>query len=426
MQTLKRTTKGAMFNPTKKTQTPFLIISSIIISIIILSTQAFAAVDLRPEQLDFNGVLLGSEAQKTIKITTDTDSTLYAELTLSENLKEMIEIEPIKTLALKKDIPLDITIKAKGTKLGLTEGSIDIYLKSEGNSISSTSDNFIRVPVTISVSSQGIRAIEITGSAVSKAETGGVADLKISTENQGAVETELLIITTIDGISTQKFLAKTSALETKDFDYPLKTENTAPGNHELNIIIKDRDAAIYDRTLTLEVTEQNMIPARGDIIDILTPRQAIVGTQTETKTAFKNEGEKPMMVTIKTDISIDGSVIKHGEETIFTPAGKTAISTTGFTPDKAGTYTVKAQAYFNGVVTDVTERNFDTINPDEAVALSGNLWLAAVLVAVILFIFSYKKRFHDSKKGAQHLEESMTPETITQYVPPTQLKKRRK
>lgn len=384
------------------------VIKEVIASVLLClyAPMVLGAIDIAPEQLHFDAVLLGSSAQKTITITTDSDDLLWVEPSVSGDASNSVLVLANTPLAIKKDIPLQIVIMAEGKALGLTEGNLDIYFSKPHATLTSASDTFVQIPLAVSVVSQGKRQLFVKDSSVSNTEVSGVATFSITFENAGSVDIEPSIIITIDQSSAQHFIAKISALDSRTLQYPLLTTNLAIGMHEANIVVKDNAITILDRSVSFLVEPPNSYTKQGDIVDVIVP-QPTMGNEVTGGVVFKNSGQEPLMVTIKTDVTKDKSVISHSEETYFIPSAQTQMAPVHFTPKTDGTYQISSQAFFAGTVTDVTQRTLE-LNTSHEESIDGLAYAAVIIfVASVLLITSYKKRFHHTKKGGQLLNEEL-------------------
>ncbi|MBI5398881.1 hypothetical protein HZB03_05445 [Candidatus Woesearchaeota archaeon] len=371
----------------------------------ICAVSVLGTIDITPEQLNFDAVLWGSDAQKTMTITSDSSTTLFVEPVVSKDFSSNIQVSANGPLAVKKDVPLQLKITAQGNALGLSEGTIDLYFSTAGTNLGSASDTFVQIPVTLSVVSQGRRQILIKDSSISNTEVGGIANLEISFENAGSVDIAPSIIATIDDRSTQRFIAKIRALDAQAMNFPLLASNLAAGTHEANIIVKDNDITLLDRTVSFNVLPAANHAKEGDIVDVILPQQNTIGNEITGGAVFRNSGKEPLIITVKTDVSKDNRIIKHSEETFFVPANQTRIAHVGFTPNTSGSYLVTSYADFAGTATAVTQRTIELTTPNES--LERILPVFVVLFVGIIFIASYKKRFHHSKKGGQILNKEL-------------------
>ncbi|MBI4738563.1 hypothetical protein HY772_03225 [Candidatus Woesearchaeota archaeon] len=371
----------------------------------ICAVGVLGAIDITPEQLNFDAVLLESSAQKTMTITSDSDTVLFVEPIASGDTSSNIRVSASGPLAVKKDVPLQLKVEAQGTALGLSQGTLDLYFSTSDTNLGTASDAFVQIPTAVSVVSQGKRQLLVKDSFVSNTEVGGIANLALSFENAGSVDLEPVITVTIDHGSTQRFIAKIRALDALTMHFPLLASNLAGGTHEASIIVKDNDITILDRIISFSVLPSVSDTKQGDIVDVILPQQNAIGNEITGGIVFKNSGQEPLMTTVKTDVNKDNSIIAHSEETFFVPAKQTEIARVSFTPKTSGSYLIASKAYFAGRVTDVTQRTLELSTTDES--LGAGQYIFVVFLVGILFITSYKKRFRLDKRGEQILHEEL-------------------
>jgi hypothetical protein len=232
------------------------------------------------------------------------------------------------------------------------------------------------VTVSIIVTGTEIIAGKINGASTADTEAGVPLLLRVYFENEGNVAVAptigVIIVRsgqTIDNFNYSNTTVKPGKSDIINIQWDTSQREPADYTAKVNVLLEGLQ--IYSTDLPFKVLPLGTLTRSGEIsyINIAGNRQ--LGSVSKVEALFKNTGDTDVMARLVGEIYLDNNLVQllEGEQTLV-EKGKQDIIQAYFTPEQAGTYTLKTQVDMGGKKTDVKEVTIEIGAPQVATSTS--------------------------------------------------------
>lgn len=420
----------------RKTLKAWVKIAFLSVLLLFASSQVFSAasIGLSPGAAKFEGVLRSGYSEKTITLSTSSETPLNCEITATGPAEKWFSYSAGKNFVLNPRSHQTLTIMvepADDAPNGFYEGYITIVIKPNA-SVSGGMGSQISTGVSLKYSVE-VSDVEKRHYAVSNVyitndgttEERMPIEFSVSLNNDGNVRLtpriviQLLSEDKTEVLGTSEYSNKLILPTTKQDFLITVPHNLSLGKYWAKFTAYLDDKIVSDNVLPLEILERGSLRVRGTLVQVsLNKIWVYTGEIVEINASFKNDGVVSTPVVFKGRALLDGTVegLIESDEVEAAP-GETVDLTTYFTPKKPGRYTITGKASFSKKqstekssilnVRDIKEKppeeTVSTVPESKGSGIDNNTMLigaAVLIVAVIIGLIIWKAGKKPAKEKA--------------------------
>lgn len=366
-----------------------------------------STINITPDNLNFEKVLLGGYAEKTITITTDSPDFLFITPAIEGEIKDWITLSPNASSKISREIPLQLKIVVKPPKdvdKGKYTGHIRLdIINKKVPEISVDREIFLRVKTIVETTDKEIKKLEIKDIFVSSTEQDQPIDFFITTLNGGNVELKPVIKIKL---ANKLHVTETVVfpLEEKEILISLDSKGLELGRHLAGISIFLDNFLIKEETFAFNILKKGSLIRKGVFLGIVNKERVHIKDNVKIDSYFRNTGEISVYAQFKGKVYHNSNLIDEVEsKKVYVPVGKTIILNSYFTPNKSGMHKIIGKTFYSTTITEEKE-SFVDIRPKseslEVVPLGINplvLVFLTLLVLIVTHIYLRKKISIDDK-----------------------------
>ena len=316
------------------------------------------SIGVSPGNVMFDNMLKGGYAERTVKVTTNSNEDIIARLDVSGEIADWLRLEPDnKTFMLSSAKPYELKLIIEtpdDARSDSYSGNIEFIIESFGD-ISGRAGGFVkpgvRLIISAVVSDKEIRTCNSGAFDFDDIEIGFPLKLFLTVANDGNVRIKPKISFDIwdqnqeklvmsESFSGSEILPTTQEQITKTF-----SNNLEIGQYWANV---DVDECGSSSLLTFSVVEKGGIVDNGVFEGITNKPWVYVEEPVEIKATFKNNGPRTVYAKFMGDVKLDNKIVEVIEtEEIDVLSQETADFISYFTPDKPGRYVVSGRIIYN-------------------------------------------------------------------------------
>ena len=325
---------------------------------IILPIVDAVSIGVSPGNVMFDNMLKGGYAERTVKVTTNSNEDIIARLDVSGEIIDWLRLEPNnKTFVLSSAKPYELKLIIEtpdDARSDSYSGNVEFIIESFGD-ISGRAGGFVKPGVRLIigtvVSDREIRTCNSGAFDFDDIEIGFPLKLFLTVANDGNVRIKPKISFDIwdqnqeklvmsESFSGSEILPTTQEQITKTF-----SNNLEIGQYWANV---DVDECGSSSLLTFSVVEKGGIVDNGVFEGITNKPWVYVEEPVEIKATFKNNGPRTVYAKFMGDVKLDNKIVEVIEtEEIDVLSQETADFISYFTPDKPGRYVVSGRIIYN-------------------------------------------------------------------------------
>jgi len=316
------------------------------------------SIGVSPGNVMFDNMLKGGYAERTVKVTTNSNEDIIARLDVSGEIIDWLRLEPNnKTFVLSSAKPYELKLIIEtpdDARSDSYSGNVEFIIESFGD-ISGRAGGFVKPGVRLIigavVSDREIRTCNSGAFDFDDIEIGFPLKLSLTVANDGNVRIKPKISFDIwdqnqeklvmsESFSGSEILPTTQEQITKTF-----SNNLEIGQYWANV---DVDECGSSSLLTFSVVEKGGIVDNGVFEGITNKPWVYVEEPVEIKATFKNNGPRTVYAKFMGDVKLDNKIVEVIEtEEIDVLSQETADFISYFTPDKPGRYVVSGRIIYN-------------------------------------------------------------------------------
>jgi len=316
------------------------------------------SIGVSPGNVMFDNMLKGGYAERTVKVTTNSNEDIIARLDVSGEIADWLRLEPDnKTFMLSSAKPYELKLIIEtpdDARSDSYSGNIEFIIESFGD-ISGRAGGFVkpgvRLIISAVVSDKEIRTCNSGAFDFDDIEIGFPLKLSLTVANDGNVRIKPKISFDIwdqnqeklvmsESFSGSEILPTTQEQITKTF-----SNNLEIGQYWANV---DVDECGSSSLLTFSVVEKGGIVDNGVFEGITNKPWVYVEEPVEIKATFKNNGPRTVYAKFMGDVKLDNKIVEVIEtKEIDVLSQETADFISYFTPDKPGRYVVSGRIIYN-------------------------------------------------------------------------------
>lgn len=382
----------------------------ILIIVGLAGTAQAVSIGVSPGRIDFNGVLKGGYAEKTLTISTNSGEQLVASIATSGEASDWLYFEPNATsIVLSSSEPYKVKVMArppKDAKNDTYSGKITFTTERFGN-LTSRAGGFVKTGVSAGVE------LRITGQEQEGCSSGSieVSDSEYSEPiliqatviNSGNVRLRPEIQVEIQDTARarkllQKSLITEEILPTAEKTVTVRIPNSLEtGQYWAEVFVK-QCAAI--KATMFDIAEKGTISDKGELSGIKNPNWAFVNDTVPIEAIFANNGNRPVAAVFKGSIYLEDKLVMplQSEELTVSPGQKITF-TTYFSPEKPGRYTITGRVVYNKKLS-YEQSSILSINPrPEYPETKPNMLPLIIYIAITAtLLFMIRKIYKERKR----------------------------
>jgi hypothetical protein len=404
------------------------------------SSEVFSAasIGLSPGAAKFEGVLRSGYAEKTITLSTSSETPLNCEITATGPAEKWFSYSAGKNFILNPRSHQTITIMvepAEDAPNGVYEGYVTIVIKPNANvsgGMGSQISTGVSLKYSVEVSDVEKRHYVVSNVYITNdgtTEERMPIEFSVSLQNDGNVRLkprlsiQILSEDKTEVLTSHEYSDKLILPTTKQDFLITVPHNLSIGKYWAKFTAYLDDQVVSDNVLPLEILERGSLRVRGTLVQVsLNKIWVYTGEIVEINASFKNDGVVSTPVVFKGRALLDGSVegLIESDEVEAAP-GETVDLATYFTPKKPGRYTITGKASFSKKqsaekssilnVRDIKEKpageTVSTEPESKGNPIDNNIILAAaaiLIAAVIIGLILWKAGKKPSNKSKESSE----------------------
>ncbi|MFH1682676.1 MAG: hypothetical protein ABIA37_02665, partial [Candidatus Woesearchaeota archaeon] len=356
---------------------------TILVCFLCLVSLAQAGIDLSETQIDFNGLLIGSEGQKTLVITSDSVVPIKIKAELSDDLQGIVSIGPKHNLFVQKNVPLELKLTAQSADVN---GKLYLFFeKIEQGAITSFGNNLVTLGVSVSQTEQEKKQLVLSSVTLPEIEEGGSPILSLKINNNGNAVEELVIFASVEQVEHNFSLIVPAFYQgTENIILPFILDK---GEYPLRLIFSS-DSFNAEKELPVVVLSAGTLTKKVDLPAVFSE---VVDGKVYVTTVLNNQ-LSPVQVKLRQQIYDQENLLQEIESEQFLFAGENRIETE-FELNGSGQYLVKTTAYYGNTYTDTYENKFEMTEAGAEIPLSASLWVTIFSLLVIFLVIMGKKKW---------------------------------
>lgn len=367
------------------------------------------SIGISPADVGFDNVLKGGYAEKTIAVSTSSETSVSFHVSATGHVKDWIEFEPSEDLTVSRDSMKRVTVIVRppeNVANGVYGGSIVV-----GTEPTQPGEGDVGVGVTtgaaagvsITITGEEIKKAKVESISVKDTEEGNPVEFVISITNQGNV-----IVTPLIGIEVTEegkieVVKSTAHSETEILPTTMNTIRISMDTVDMDIgeytgtvkIFLDGES-LAEQALSFSVFERGTLSKMGVLQKVWNEPWVKEGDIVKIDAYFENTGELVVAGKFKGEVYFGGGLVEVVEsEELEVPVGRTVVMSSYFKPEKQGLYVVRGHVVYGGKTTETKESFINVgsgeggLSPEETnyIAL-----LIAVVVAILIIVVLLKRR----------------------------------
>ena len=366
----------------------------LILLAIILPIADAVSIGVSPGNVLFDNMLKGGYAERTVRISTNSNEDIIARLDISGEIADWLRLEPDnKTFIMssKKPYELKLIIETPDdARSDSYSGGIEFVIESFGD-ITGRAGGFVkpgvRLLINAVVSDEEIRTCNSGAFDFDDIEIGFPLKLSLTVSNDGNVRIKPKISFDIwdqsqenlvmsDAFTGPEILPTTKEKITKTFP-----NNLGVGQYWANI---DVDECGSSSLLTFSVVEKGGIVDKGVFEGITNKPWVYVEEPVEIKATFKNNGPRTVYAKFKGDVKLDNKIVEVIEtEEIDILSQETADFIAYFTPDKPGRYVISGRIIYNR---KLSYEKASVINANYPTEIKKSIKFLPLIIYIIIIV----------------------------------------
>ncbi len=392
----------------KKLMSAALLALQILLIAGLASTAQAVSIGVSPGRIDFNSVLKGGYAEKTLTVSTNSGEQLVASITTSGETSDWLYFEPNTTsFVLSSSVPYKVKVivrPPKDAKNDTYSGKITFTTERFGN-LTSRAGGFVKTGVSIGVE------LRITGQEQAGCSSGSIdiSDAEYSEPilvqakviNSGNVRLRPEIQVEVwDQQKTTKVLQRSviteEILPTAEKTVTARIPNSLEtGQYWAEVFVK-QCASI--KTKMFDIAEKGTISDKGELSGIKNPNWAFVNDTVPIEATFANNGNRPVAAVFKAGIYLEDKLILpiQSEELTVSP-GQQITFRTYFSPEKPGRYVITGRVVYNKKLS-YEQSSILSINPrPEYPETKPNILPLIIYIAITATLVFMIRKIYKSK-----------------------------
>ena len=370
-------------------------LTAFIFLLVVISPIANAvSIGVSPGRAVFDNMLKSGYAERTVKISTNSNEGIIARLDVKGEVSGWLRLEPDnKTFSLSSGSPYELKIIMQppdDARSDSYSGSIEFVIESSGG-ITGRAGGFVKpgvkLIIDVVVSDKEIKTCNSGAFDFDDIEIGFPLKLSLIVINNGNVRIkpkisfdiwdqnqEKLIMS--DEFTGSEILPTTKEKITKTIPNSLDV-----GQYWANA---DVDECGSSSLLTFSVVEKGGIVDKGTFEGITNKPWVYVDEPVEIKAVFKNQGPRTVYAKFKGDIKLDNKIVEVIEtEEIDVLSQETADFITYFTPEKPGRYIISGRVIYNR---KLSYEKASVMNVNYPTELEKRIKLLPLIVYIIIIV----------------------------------------
>lgn len=376
-----------------------IIVISILSSIIILSGIISAAqIGISPSQANFKNVLRGGYSERTITISTNSETTNFVEIIPRGEILKWLNFSETN-FEISKDNPHILKISVSPPE-DMPNGNYTGYLRVKTNpenkntrinhatsNILPVVDLFVNVEVTdqeyfeCMAGSFEVESVEEGEDIIFKANVRNMGNTRINPE----IRINIWDSNQIQIIKSETF-SEITVIPTTEEEITINVESLDLKIDQYWVDISAIDC-YASQTLTFDILEEGSLKANGFLNKIITSPWIYSGDTTLIEAIFINDGEKSVGASFKGKITSGDRTIQLIEsEKINVPISEEEIFQFYFTPQIPGKYIVSGRVYYDNKKTFEKSAIINVQQSGINLKTIGKLAIYIILFSGILFL----------------------------------------
>lgn len=332
----------------------------VLIGMLILTNFVSAAqIGISPSQINFKGVLRGGYSERTVTISTDSETKTKVELQPRGDILDWLNFSAME-FEISKETPYLLTISTSpptGTPNGNYSGYLRVKTTQQNGEIKegqATSTVLPVVDLLVNVEVTDVEYFECLANnfVINSVEEGENLIFKTSVKNLGNViinpelkidiwDSEQLQILKTETYSEVGVIPTTE----KEIEIVMNSKGLKIGQYWVDISVIECYAS---QTLTFDILEEGSLRANGILTNIISNPWIAVGETTIIEAVFMNTGEKNVNSYFEGKISQGTKTIQLlKSEKINVLTGEDNTYQFYFTPRKVGRYVVSGRIFYD-------------------------------------------------------------------------------
>jgi len=367
---------------------------------VILSAGSAHAVSIgiSPADIGFEDLLKGGYAEKTIAVSTSSETYVNFAMSAQGDIKDWIEFEPsegaISRASMKR---VTVIVRPPGNVAnGLYGGSVVVSAEPQeagGDGVGVGVATGAAAGISIEITGEEIKKASVESVNVKDTEEGYPVEFSVSVTNEGNVIIKPLIEIEVREKGETEVLksvthGQTDVLPTKMsiIRVRMETDDLDLGEYEGEVKVFLDGELLSENTVYFHVLERGTLSKMGILQKVWNEPWVNVGDVVRIDAYFENTGELVVAGKFKGEIYLGERLVEISEsEELEVDVGKTVVMSSYFSPEETGKYVVRGRVVYGGKTTE-TKESYINVNPEGSPLPEDTNQLALLISAVVVVL----------------------------------------
>jgi len=367
------------------------------------------SIGVSPGTVNFDNLLREGYAERTIRITTNSEEAIAAHYELEGDIAEWVRFEPNSTnfeISINDPHELKIIIEPSNDARSDSYSGLINFVTDRFASTGSRAGGLVKAAVTLrlgaTISDEETRACRAGGFGFGDIEIGYPMELTYRINNDGNVRIKPIVSFEIwdqfqenvlytSDLNSPEILPTVQQIVTEQISIP----SLGTGQYWADIAI---DECGSTSKVNFDIVEKGGIIDKGELIEIVNKPWAYVLEPVEIIARFKNTGKRTVSAKFVGDVKLDDKIVEVIDTAeIDIGVGEVTNIQHFFTPVSPGRYVVTGRIYYNKKIT-FEKGGIINVSPQEEKSETNYLLLLIYLIIIITIIFLIRKIRKERKK----------------------------
>jgi hypothetical protein len=371
--------------------------------ILILPFVQSSYIGLSPANANFEGILRGGYAERSVIITVNIESPVQVESQLRGAVAGWVNLSAQNfSVSKSQPYPLKISINPPiDIPNGNYSGFLRLKVIQEGEIKEDYATGVVQTALDLGLKVE-ITDFEVTSCEafefeINSVEKGDFATLKTSIKNNGNIRLRPKIRVDIWDqeqmriVKTEEFIAKEILpTTTEKLSYEISSKDLEVEQYWAEVSVIE---CYSSSTLTFDVLDIGALKSSGELTKILVNLWYEKGDNVNAKVFFKNTGEKRVDAQFKGTVSLDGKIVEIVEsDFISVEMGEEEVFELYLSPKKEGKYILTGRVFYDKKRTFEKSAIFNIVSKEKGVLkwVTTMIYLFFIL-GIILLIYKIRK-----------------------------------
>lgn len=307
-----------------------------------------ATIDIVPDSIRSDNLLVGGYNQIMISIKTDSREGFVITPSANGSISEWISFSPNKSLEVSNTSPLLLEVLIKPPKTmaeGLYLSNIILDFKKKVPSLFFNRE-IKSIDLLTNLTHKRISDVKVENIDTYDTKKGSLIDITVNMTNNGNIQEDIAI----NILTDNKIIPNVIRLnpgENAEKIINIDTTGMQTGNKKISVDVIVSGDIIYSKDYTIVIKEEDSIYPEMELLSLEYPSVAYENEVLQIISYLENTGESSTYAVLRTEVIKDKKIIETIESrSVYVPKGRIRTAELSFSPTKQGEYILESSVYY--------------------------------------------------------------------------------